>query len=392
MKILVLSFYYSPDLSAGSFRSAAIVKAIKAREPAAEISVVTSKPNRYHSFSADAPSREKTPEADITRIAIPSHKSGMIDQSVAYSMFVSGALSVVKGMQFDLVYATSSRLMTAVLGSWIARKNRCACYLDIRDIFVDTIKDIMPRQVAWLARALFSLLERWAVSGATKVNLVSGGFRPYFESRYPDRRFACFTNGIDDEFVCTEAEQTAEPKVNRPLVAIYAGNLGQGQGIHEILPRLAKRCEGRVRFKIFGDGGRKTQLLEALSKEGASNVEVCSPVSRDQLLKEYLSSDILFAHLGNFDAFHKVLPSKVFEMGALGKPIWAGFPGYAAEFVERELSNAAVFPPGDVDAALQALDSLVIQNQPRPAFIARYSRQAICREMAKDIVEARDGG
>ncbi len=48
MKILLLSFYYKPDLSAGSFRSAALVGALKRKMPeGSTIDIVTSLPNRY---------------------------------------------------------------------------------------------------------------------------------------------------------------------------------------------------------------------------------------------------------------------------------------------------------------------------------------------------------
>ena len=38
--------------------------------------------------------------------------------------------------------------MTAALGAWIARRKRARLYLDIRDIFVDTIGDMLPSAFA----------------------------------------------------------------------------------------------------------------------------------------------------------------------------------------------------------------------------------------------------
>lgn len=386
MKILILSFYYRPDLSAGSFRTTALVKALKAQAPEVDIDVVTTLPNRYHSFSVEAPEREALLEATITRIALPAHKSGIMDQSKAFLHFARKSLSITKGERYDLVFATSSRLMTAVLGTWIARQKSCPLYLDIRDIFVDTIKDVLPRRIAGPSRFFFSFIEQWAIKRASKVNLVSGGFRQYFESRYPNQKFAYFTNGIDDEFIAATPLQESPTRLRKPLVALYAGNLGEGQGLHEILPPLAERCKGRIHFKVFGDGGRKKQLLAKLSEMAVSNVEILPPVPRDVLIKEYQQADILFLHLGNYDAFEKVLPSKVFEYGALGKPIWAGIPGFSADFVRSELDNAAVFQPCNVDEAMRVLETLQIQDRPRIAFIQKYSRDVICREMAADIL------
>lgn len=389
MKILILSFYFRPDLSAGSFRATALVKALKTRAPHAEIRVLTTLPNRYQSFSVDAPEHESSQGVSITRVTLPAHKSGILDQSKAFLHFAWRVRDLVRSEHYDLVFATSSRLMTAVLGAWVARRKGCPLYLDIRDIFVDTIKDVLPSRIARTSKFFFSFLERWAVNSAVKVNLVSGGFKKYFESRYPHQRFSYYTNGIDDEFLAVVPKAVSPvktPMAKEPLVALYAGNLGEGQGLHEILPPLAKRCEGRVHFKVFGDGGRKKQLLSKLTEMEISNVEILPPIPRDALIKEYQQADILFLHLGNYDAFHKVLPSKVFEYGALGKPIWAGIPGFSADFVRSELDNTAVFPPCNIDDAMNVLDTLQIQDRPRIAFIQKYSRDVICREMAADIL------
>ncbi len=386
MNILILSFYFRPDLSAGSFRATALVGALKALAPSAKISVVTSLPNRYSSFAVDAPEYESTDGVSITRIALPSHRGGMLDQSKSFAAFAREALRRVRHDEFDLVFATSGRLMTAALGAWIAMRKDAILYLDIRDIFVDTIKDVLPGRVARITQPLFALLERLTVRRAATLNLVSGGFRQYFEKRYPRQRLMFFTNGIDDEFLRAPPSEPSAVKTHRPLLVVYAGNLGEGQGLHAILPALAKRTEGTLRFRIIGDGGRRARLVQALSDADVTNVEIMAPVSRDVLLEQYREADVLFMHLNNYDAFMKVLPSKVFEYGALGKPIWAGVPGFAAEFVRQELDNAAVFPPCDAAAAIEALAELEVRDAPRPRFTQRFARAEICRAMAADIL------
>jgi hypothetical protein len=237
--------------------------------------------------------------------------------------FARAVFGILKRERYDLVFATSSRLMTAFLGAWIARKKKCPLYLDIRDIFVDTIKDLFPKRLTFALGPLFDFLERWSVNRARRINLVSAGFRDYFHKKYPFKQVSFFTNGIDEEFIEAGPKEISLLKTSRPLVALYAGNIGEGQGLHNILPQLAKQCEGRIHFKVFGDGGRKKQLVESISEANITNIEIHPPIRREDLMKEYLEADILFLHLGNYEAFCKVLPSKIFEYGALGKPIWA---------------------------------------------------------------------
>lgn len=393
VRILVLSFYFRPDLSAGSFRTTALVEALRRVVPTASlIDVITTLPNRYHSFTADAPAAEHDANVSVTRIPLPAHKSGFVDQSRAFLSFSRAAQRATATVQYDIVYATSSRLMTAVLGAWIARQHDARLYLDIRDIFVDTIQDVLPRKLSWIARPVFSKLEKWAVTRASRVNLVSPGFSQYFLPRYPRQRFSFHTNGVDEEFnSLPPAPSGVSADPDRTLTVLYAGNVGDGQGLHAILPRLAAALVGRVRFRVIGAGGRMTALRTALFASGVSNVELLDPLPRAQLLDEYRSADVLFLHLNDHEAFKKVLPSKIFEYAALGKPVWAGVAGYAAQFIASEVCNSAVFPPCDVDAAVRAFARLIIRDTPRTAFTDKYARSHISRAMAEDIVAVAAG-
>lgn len=390
MRVLFLSFYFEPDLCAGSFRNTALLKELMAQVPqCSNIDVITTLPSRYSTFTVEAESQESRDSATIYRIPLPVHKSGMVDQSKAFIHFAREAIRIGSVGEYDLIYASSSRLMTASLGAYLSRKLKVPLYLDIRDIFVDTIKDVLPKKLAWAMKPIFSLIEKWTFSRAAKINLVSEGFRGYFERRYPSLPLSFYTNGIDEEFldIPVSSSETIEGKI--PEV-VYAGNIGEGQGLHTILPPLAKHFEGKLKFKIIGDGGRRPQLEQTLEAAVVNNVELVSPVSRDDLIQAYLHADILFMHLNDYDAFLKVLPSKVFEYAALGKPIWAGVAGYAASFVDQHVSNAAVFRPCDIESAVTAFHNLALTTEPRDEFVEKFSRANIMKQMAADIISTAD--
>ncbi|NWN91777.1 glycosyltransferase family 4 protein [Marinobacter adhaerens] len=395
MKVLVLSFYFQPDLSAGSFRNTAFVESLsRVLSAGSEIEVVTTLPNRYSDFKAEAPEEEVRQGVTIKRVKLPAHKSGMVDQSRAFLAYAQAVKRFVKGREYDAVYVSSSRLMTAALGAYVARKFSVPLYMDIRDIFVDTIKDVLPRKLTWLMKPLFGAIERWTITRADRLNVVSAGFLPYFEARYPGVPKVVFTNGIDDEFLPAAPSVSAacgaeeEPKGARTGVieVVYAGNMGEGQGLHHIVPHLAKKLEGRVMFRLIGGGGRLQQLEDAIAKVGCTNVLLEPPVARKELIEVYRKADVLFLHLNDYDAFRKVLPSKLFEYGALGKPIWAGVAGYAETFIKENLDNAAVFAPCDYEGGVHAFDALCIEDQSRPEFVNRFSRAAIMDGMAEDLV------
>lgn len=388
MRVLVVSFYFRPDLSAGSFRTTALVSAMRqCAPPGMHIDVLTTLPNRYQTYAQSAAEFEAFDGVEIRRIALPTHRSDMFGQARAFLTFARRVLAFTATRDYDLVFATSSRLMTAALGAWIARRQRALLYLDIRDIFVDTIQDLVPRALAWPARQVFAPLESWTMRRADRINLVSRGFEDYFRARYPDRSYAWFTNGIDEEFLAAAPIPAAPPHKRGEATILYAGNIGKGQGLHEILPGLAAALRGRARFLVIGDGGQRAVLESALA--GCGNVELRAPLPRAALLEAYRAADVLFLHLGAEPAFEKVLPSKIFEYAALGKPMLAGVAGYAAAFIREEVPNSAVFAPANAAAGVRAFESLDLVDCPRPEFLARYDRRSIVQAMAADIFALR---
>ena len=390
MRVLFLSFYFEPDLCAGSFRATPLARALIDADPSLHLEVLTTQPNRYGTFIADADSIQQDGRLLVRRFSLPAHRSGMFDQSRAFIAYAGQVLRHVRGRSYDAVLATSSRLMTASLGSLIARLKGLPLYLDVRDIFVDTIGDVLPARAARWAVGPFGLLERWTMRRACRINLVSEGFRDYFAARYPRLPLSFFTNGIDDEFIGVDAAPPPGNRVDAATEVLYAGNIGEGQGLHLIIPVLAKRLPA-FRFRVIGDGGRMGALREVIGRQGLTNVILQPPVKRSELVAASLKADVLFLHLNDYPAFRKVLPSKLFEYGALGKPVWAGVGGYAAEFVRSEMENAEVFRPCDADGALRAFARLRLQPTERPAFIARYARSEITQRLAADILTAFKG-
>jgi len=96
MKVLVLAFYFPPDLSACAFRMKALLPVLADGMPAgSEIDVLTSQPNRYGSFSVDVPAEERHGPIRIRRIEVPAHQSGMLDQAWSFSMFARSVLYLV---------------------------------------------------------------------------------------------------------------------------------------------------------------------------------------------------------------------------------------------------------------------------------------------------------
>ena len=382
MKILVLSYYYHPDLSAGSFRVKSIIDSlINESSRKINIDIVTTKPNRYQKFRPEI-NDNILETINIHRIKVNNHKSGLLSQSLAFIIFAFNTLKFVKNKDYDLIFASSSRLMTAALGAYISMKKNINLYLDIRDIFLDTIEDVYKSKIYKIIKLFIGYIEKLTINQASHINLVSEGFANYFNKKYPNKSYSFFTNGIDSIF----ASLPIKKSINKKIKILYAGNIGEGQGLDKILPKLLLELPNNYYTTIIGDGGRRKKLELELEKHKAINYEILNPVTQEALILKYLEADILFLHLNSHNAFLKVLPSKIFEFAATHKPICAGVSGYSREFLLNNVSNCSIFEPCNVKDAKKCILNIDLTVKKRTEFINKFSRNNISIKIAKNIL------
>ena len=391
MKIVFFTFYYPPDLCAGSFRAITLAQALSERmKDDDELHIITTHPNRYENHRVKANNVEMHGNITVHRISVPSHKSGMLSQARTFITYALASYKLSNNLNPDFLIGTTSRLMTGVLTGISARKLGCKYFIDLRDIFSETISDIFSQKsklLGFVSKTTFSLLERWLFNNAIGVNVVSAGFPEYFQAKGVDTsNWSFFPNGVDKEFINLPFIENKNSKNIKTI--LYAGNIGSGQGLETVLPATAKRMGSRYRFLVIGGGGASSKLINAIKSNNVNNIEILPPVKREKLIKYYKDADILFLHLNDIPAFRRVLPSKIFEYTALRRPIVAGLGGYSAKFIVDNVPYATIFNSGDVDGCVDAIkkaEILEVKDKNIDIFVEKYSREKIMNKMAKHI-------
>ena len=274
--------------------------------------------------------------------------------------------------------------MTASLGAWVAKQTNSKLYLDIRDLFTDTMSNIFVKKPLRILMPIFYKLEKWTFGSADKLNVVSAGFLDHIKKIIPNLSPSVYTNGVDKIFL--KKDFSTNQTKSKPLV-LYAGNIGDGQALHKIIPLAANEFKD-IQFRVIGDGSARELLTNNFLFKSQTNIELSKPVLRHELIEEYKKADILFIHLNEYEAFQKVLPSKIFEYAATGKPILAGVSGYAAKFLCEQVRGVEVFNPCDIKTMKHGLQKLL--NGPkiidREIFLSNYNRKFIMKKMANDIL------
>lgn len=382
MRLLVLSYYFPPDIGPGAFRTAAAVEALRERlGPGDSLDVIAMQPHR-HVGACTATPIEIEESFSLRRVGVVCRRSSPWCALVNFVRYSSAVLRQVQSTHYDVVYASSARWMTAALGARVAARTGARLYVDLRDLVATDVAAVYPAISPLLMPALHAL-EHYVLSRADGVNLVSPAFVRYLGSRWRGRDWDVVPNGIDSEI----AEFDFHPPpgyMPRHRLVLYAGNIGHGQALHKIVPPLAERLRDGYRFEIIGDGSARAHLSAAVAH--LPHVRLCEQLPRSQLVARYAAADVLFLHLDRSAAFDLVLPSKLIEYAATGKPILAGVAGYAAEFTRRNIAGSSVFPPCDVDAAARALAQMPSGCFPRTAFLEAYQRRSQMRALADNVV------
>lgn len=358
------------------------------------VTILTTHPQRYGQMDG-VNNFELESNYKILRFTTPKHNNSFLKQIVSFIFFAKKAYkyAIKNSSEYDIIFATTSRLGTGFLGYQISKKTKKYLYLDIRDIFSDNLKSLklFKNFLGSFFLKLIAKIESKIIKSSKWVNFVSEGFNSYTHISNLKKEYKYFTNGIDDIFVdnFNQLKKKSFKIKKSPLLITYAGNIGYGQGLELIIIPLALHYKDKILFRIIGDGNSKALIENEIIKHNLDNIDLMKPIDRIQLLDYYNSTDVLFLHLNDIPSFENVLPSKIFDYGALNKPILAGVKGYAKNFLSKNLQSAYLFDPCDKSMAIKQIDKIIldgVNNINNDEFVKCFSRKKIMNEMLSDIV------
>jgi len=392
MNLLLLTYFFEPDLSAGSFRMQAFLKSLTKQDFIDEVYIVTSMPNRYSNKNVlDIKRYEEkiinNKTVKIFRSKSFKHNNRLYIQIFSFILFAFKSLfiSIKMRKKINFVFATSSRFATAMLGFFISKIIGKKINVDIRDIFSDSLNALSEKSfLIKILSSVFQKIEKFIFKRVYSISYVSRGFEKDLSIKNSNQKLFFSPNGIDEifiEFFNKNKEQ--KPHQGNLFNILYVGNIGHGQGLHLIVPQLADYFKNKVNFTIVGDGNAIKILNDKINFYQSNNIKIKKPIDRSELLKYYENSDILFLHLGQEDVFKKVLPSKIFEYAVFDKPILAGVSGNAKEFINKELSNSFVFDPADLELAKIEVQKIIndISYDKRYSFVKKYNRETLMNNL-----------
>jgi len=400
VNILILSYFFTPDFSAGSFRTQALINSLSKKDSISNIYIFTSMPNRYSDEKMILPKRFEDIDYNGKKIKIfrslsIQHKNSFFLQIISFLIFLISCFfwSFRIRDKINIIYATSSRFGTALLGFLLSRILQVKINLDIRDIFSDSLM-VLSNKNLFLKVITNSIrkIENYVFKNSDSITYVSNGF--YENLSINNKKNVLYIpNGIDEQFIrFSSKSDTKDNKPIEPLKITYAGNIGYAQGLHNTIPKLAKIFNNKLQFDIIGSGNAIAFMKKDIAEMKLKNIKIIKPVNRQQLINFYRNSDILFLQLAEEKAFEKVLPSKIFEYSVFDVPILAGVAGIAKEFISNEVENSYTFPPNNLDKAINQIN-LILSNYnyvKRVSFVKKFNRERLMDNLSDFLIKNAD--
>ncbi|MBC7351307.1 MAG: glycosyltransferase family 4 protein [Thermogutta sp.] len=408
MHILFLTHYFPPEVNAPASRT--YEHAVRWVRAGHRVTVITCNPNCPTGILFPGyknrlrPQRELIDGIEVIRVwTYLAPNAGTVRRIINYLSYM--LTSVLAGLWIkspDVIVATSPQFFCGWAGVILSRLRRRPFVLEIRDIWPESIETVGAIRFRPILRFL-QFLERVMYRSADHIVAVGEGYRrKILEKVNIPERISVVMNGVDlERFRPQPADEELRRQWNGDgkFVCAYVGTIGMAHGLDVVLEAAEKlRASGRddVVFWLVGEGARKEELeLEARRRGLEGRVVFTGRLPKEEMPRVIASADACLVHLRKTELFETVIPSKIFEMMAMGKPIIMGVRGEALRIVEEAGAGVAM-EPESAESLLACIEKLRSGNlfpadypqRVREYLRRNYSRDALAEKMLNVICES----
>jgi glycosyltransferase involved in cell wall biosynthesis len=229
-------------------------------------------------------------------------------------------------------------------------------FLSLYDTVVDDRRKLPPRHP--LARALYAW-EWLACRAADRVLMDTRAHARYVVDTFgvPPERVEAVWVGAETAVFPPAA---SKPKGQREtLEVLFYGQLIPLHGVETIIraARLVRLLP--IRFVLIGSGQEEGLVRRLLEEQPLGNLEWHPWVEYDRLIDAIDAADVCLGIFGRSEKAARVIPNKVFQIIATGRPLITRDSPAIREIVGDESPRVCLVPPGDPEALAAALAARV---------------------------------
>ena len=390
MRILVLSQYFTPEVTASRVRVHAFAAGLAARGH--DVEVICEVPSHpagvvYPGYGGRLVDRRSLDGFRVSYVWVrtsPTKTTASRLLLYASYAFAATALGVSKGRP-DVILASSPPLPVAAAAAVIAARHRVPWVFDVRDLWPEAavvLGELRGRQAIRAA----SWLEARLYESATAILTVTEPFRSEIAARVGEAKVHLLANGTTRSWleVGAAAAPRADEREDERFVWMYAGNLGIAQGLDTAIEAAGILGDG-FRLVLLGGGPQREQLATQASSLAGASVEFRDPVQPEVAAAQMRGADALLVSLDAQPELAKFVPSKLFDCCAVGRPVVLAASGEAPRLAGAA-GAAIIVAPGDATELAGAVRRLRDDPSERER-LADAGRRFASAHLREDQVE-----
>lgn len=400
MRILLLHQYFLEDDDPGGSRFNEMTK--QWSEQGHEITVIAGMMHYNGSQKRDEYKgkwfkRKQQGHVKVWRTHVSeSYNSGFLGRLWGYFSFVFSSLWAglfkVKG-KYDIILVTSPPLFVGITAYILSKIKQVPFVFEIRDLWPESAIDtgvVTNKAIIKLAY----WFEDFIYKKAKLINVLTPAFRDTLIEKkgvapdkilfIPNAADFSLSDKILENF---DAEGFRDAKGwNGRFVITYVGAHGVANHLEQILETANLLRDTNVLFVLIGSGMQKAKLIAQASSMKLTNVQFLDPVSKADVFKYILASDMGTSVLKKVDTFKTVYSNKTFDYMACKKPILMAIDGVSRKLIEEAEAGIYVEPEDSADFATKI--RLYLDNSERVALEGLngylYAKQNFDRKVLAD--------
>jgi colanic acid biosynthesis glycosyl transferase WcaI len=332
MRILIYGLNFTPDLI-GVGKYTGEMSAWLAEE-GHEIRVITAPPyypawKVQSGYSYWRYSSEKVMGAQVYRcpLWVPGKPSG-IKRLVHLISFAASSFPVLLLQAIwrpNIIFVVAPTLLCAPAG-WVTSKiTQAKSWLHVQDFEFDIALGLGIVKAS-IFHAIVLRIERFLLTRFDRVSTISERMLQRLKGKgVAESKCVLFPNWVDTRFIfpsgCGSSMREEYGIPSTAIVALYAGNIGEKQGL-EIIMEAARQLKGKSQlfFVLAGEGAARARLVKMAC--GLENI-IWLPLQPIEKLNELLNLGDIHLLPQRADAADLVMPSKLTGMLASGRPVIA---------------------------------------------------------------------
>ena len=296
-------------------------------------------------------------------LPFPNRKS--YERMLNYSSFcVSASITGLFAGRPDVLIATSPQLLVALSGWWLAFVKRVPFVFEVRDLWPESLVAVGMGEgnspLIWVLGKIAGFLYR----RADCVVVVTAAFKTFLIENWnvPAEKIEVVENGVEADLFSPQdgAAKRAELGAEDEFLICYTGTMGLAHGLETLVEAAAilQSANPNVRFLLVGEGADKQRIVDLAASRGLTNLTFLGQQPRESVPSFIAASDACLVLLRKADLFTTVIPTKMLEFMACGRPVILGVAGQAREIMDD--AHAGIFvEPESVSGLVNAIQVLV---------------------------------